>query len=84
MACIDSEFFVYMLEMTFDGPNREIHTISDLAVRPAGRGLEGRLKLERRQARVAATMPDFGDRRLDERYPSVAGRGLTSKRDRWR
>lgn len=46
MACIDSQFFVYVLEVTFDGSDREIHTISDLAVRPAGSGLEGRLELE--------------------------------------
>ena len=25
MACIDSEFFVYVLEMTLDGSDREIH-----------------------------------------------------------
>ena len=82
MACIDSEFFVYVLQVTLDRSDREIHTIGDLAVRPAGSGLEGRLELERRQARVAATVPDVGDRRFDERHSSVAGRGLTrSKRD---
>ena len=80
VACIDSKLFVYVLEMTLDGSNREVHMVSDLAVRAAGSRLKGRFQLERGQARMIYTFSELRDRRFDESHPSMARWGLTRSR----
>jgi hypothetical protein len=80
VARIDSKLFVYVLEMTLDGPNREVHMVSDLAVGAARSRLEGRFQLKRGQARMIYSISEFRDRRFDESHPSMARRGLTRSR----